>query len=143
MVLSYPDEHLPELQLSLRRYVDMASALLEGPDDIYDFCRMVLAGRAKIDGVEHRIFVNARQDLDPINPAFCARTRDYDSVSACTQSLPFSEPLSVFPVAPFKETLKADNHLSGKAYGKTVGTHFLSIVVQAKRCQRETGFQCP
>ena len=120
MALPYPDEDLPELQLSIKQYVDMASRLLTGPEDIYDFCRMVLAGRVKVDGVERRIFLNARQDLEPIDPRFCTRTRDYDSLCACTQTLPFTAPLSVFPVSPFKETLTADNHLAGRAYNRAV-----------------------
>lgn len=114
----YPDEDLPELQLSLHQYVDMATGLLQHPSDIFDYCRMVLAGRAKVEGVEHRIFVNARQDLPNIEPEDWVRTRDYDSLCGCTSDLPFSHHLGVFAVAPFKETLTKSNHLTAKAYDR-------------------------
>jgi hypothetical protein len=120
MVLRYPDEPLPEIQVSLQEYVHMALAILDGPDHIDDFCRMVLAGRVNIDGEEHRLFINARQGLENINPARYRCTRDYDSMLSCTSNLPFNAPLSIFPVASFKDTLTADIHLIGKALNKAV-----------------------
>ena len=116
----YPDEDLPEIQLSLKEFVDKATGILEGPNDIYQFCRMVLAGRIEVDGEDHRIFVNPRQDLLPIRPSRLTLTRDYDSISACSTNLPFKVPLSIYPVAPFKETLTKDIHLLGKAYNRQV-----------------------
>ena len=120
MALRYPDEDLPQLQMSLREFVEKATDILTGPNDIYEFCRMVLAGRLDVDGVQHRIFVNARQDLEPIHPSRFTLTRDYDSISACSKNLPFTVPFSVYPVAPFKEILTKDNHLIGKAYDRQV-----------------------
>ena len=106
--------------MSLKEYVTKAIRILDGPEDIYIFCRMVLAGRLHVDGVEHRIFINARQGLRPIIPSDLALTRDYDSISSCSTTLPFLAPFSIFPVAPFKDTLTSDNHLEGKAYDREV-----------------------
>ncbi|KAF8233753.1 hypothetical protein L208DRAFT_1377198 [Tricholoma matsutake] len=80
MVLPYPDESLPEHQVSIQDYVDMASRILVDPDTIHNFCHMVLAGRADIDGIEHRLFVNARQGLEEIDTGILTISRDYDSV---------------------------------------------------------------
>lgn len=106
--------------MSLEDFVDKAKDILTGPNNIHQFCLMVLAGRLVVDGVEHRITVNARQGLQAINPIRFKMTRDYDSISACTKTLPFKVPFSVYPAAPFKDTLTTDNHLMGKAYNKDV-----------------------
>jgi hypothetical protein len=118
--MRYPDEPIPEIQMSLREFHQTASRILNGPDTVYDFCRMVLAGRVDVDGTEHRIFVNARQDLEEIRPSLLTITRDYDSICACTHNLPFIAPFSIFPIPPFREALTSDNHLTGKAYDKQV-----------------------
>jgi hypothetical protein len=120
MDLRYPDEPIPEIQVSLREFVQRASGILEDEDSIFDFCRMVLAGRVDVDGEEHRILVNARQDLEEIRPSRFTVTRDYDSICACTSDLPFGAALSIYPVAPFRDTLKVDNHLIGEAYDRHV-----------------------
>jgi hypothetical protein len=120
MVLPYPDKSLPKHQVSIQDYVNMASRILAGPDTIHDFCRMVLAGHADIDGIEHHLFVNARQGLEEIDTGTLTISRDYDSVSSCTNTLPFSGQFSIYPVAPFRETLKVNNHLIGKAFDRQV-----------------------
>ena len=92
---------------------------------------MVLAGRVDVNGTEHRIFVNARQDLAEIRSSSFTVTRDYDSICACTSDLPFTAPLSIYPVAPFRDTLKDDNHLTGKAYDRQVSgkCEYLVLIV--------------
>jgi hypothetical protein len=118
--LPYPNETLPLLQMTLEEFVTKAMEILHDSDDIYDFCRMVLAGRLQVNGVEHRVFINARQNLPPIRPRNLTLTRDYDSICALSTDLPFSVPFSVFPVAPFRDTLTSDNFLKAKAYDKEV-----------------------
>ena len=118
--LPYPNETLPLLQMTLEEFVTKATVILQDSDDIYDFCRMVLAGRLQVNGVEHRIFINARQNLPPIHPRDLTLTRDYDSICALSSDLPYSVPFSVYPVAPFRDTLTSDNFLKGKAYDKEV-----------------------
>ena len=145
MVLHYPDEPIPEIQVSLREFQQMASNILVGPDTIYDFCRMVLAGRVDINGTQHRIFVNARQDLEEIQPFRFTVTRDYDSICACTQNLPFSKPFSIYPILPFRDTLKADNHLTGKAYNRQVSgkCKYLGSTSTYNEFKRARGSRCP
>lgn len=118
--LRYPNEPLPEIQMTLEDFVTTATGILQDPDDIYNFCRMVLAGRLQVNGVEHRVFINARQNLPPIRPGDLTLTRDYDSICACSSDLPFTVPFSVYPVAPFRDTLTSDNYLKGKVYDKVV-----------------------
>jgi hypothetical protein len=131
MEVPYPDEDRPLLQMSLKEFVKKAKDILGVKDDIHRFCLMVLAGRVVEDGVEHRITLNARQDLEAIRPIRYKMTRDYDSVTACTKTLPFNIPLSVYPVAPFRDTLTTDNHLMGKAYDKDVSgkrNHIMGVL---------------
>jgi hypothetical protein len=121
MVLRYPDEFLPESQLSLEEFSYRAMDLLRNAETIPNFVRMVLAGRdTDHNDVVHRLFLNARQGLEDIDPGAYIQSRDYDSAHGITRDLPFTEPLSIFPVASFRDTLTKDIHILGKAYDNTV-----------------------
>ena len=51
MVLRYPDEPPPELQMSLKDFVDLCLLILKHDDDIDMFCRAILAGHVAEDPV--------------------------------------------------------------------------------------------
>jgi hypothetical protein len=119
----YPNETLTETQWSLSTFNEEATAALHGDGDIIKFTRMVLAGRIFVEQnngnmEQRRILLNARQGLPELNGARVIR--DFDSVIGISQTLPFNRPFDVWPVAPFKHTLTANNHLKGLAYDAQV-----------------------
>lgn len=111
-MLPFPDENLPHLQMSVPDMVNNGIDLL-GRGDIQNFCQLMLSGRyVSDDAVEHRVYVNARQGTQPPLLNDCTLTRDIDSVIGITDDLPYTAPLAIFPMAPFKETLKKSNHIA-------------------------------
>jgi hypothetical protein len=118
----YPDESLPSIQMSLADFVDTAQTILSAPDaDPRDFVHFVLAGRLKQDdGLDKRVFVNAREDAFVPGRGEYQLRRDYDSGFGTTRDFPFTAAMAIFPVASFADTLKKDNHIRGLAIAQDV-----------------------
>jgi hypothetical protein len=111
MRLRYPDEPLPSLQLSLKRFVSVAQRLWDaGDEDV--FARYIFAGRLTGEDDQRRVFVNARQESSAPPHGEYELRRDLDSVIGITRNLPFIQAMSVFPMASFEDTLKRDNHMT-------------------------------
>lgn len=131
-----PDEDLPHKQVTLQEFLDLADEQLFTLQDVCGFVRLVVAGRysAAEGGPESRLFLNAKQGLHTAEPDEELQvTRDYDSVIGETKDLPYRTAMQVFPVAPFKETLKRDNHMKGLAFDSKVSTFVMprdSVVSQ-------------
>lgn len=121
MPLLHPDEPLPSTQVSLEQFLDILKQELDD-QNIKKFLKGAMAGRHFANGDERRIFVNPLQDKPEIthNPPNYTVTRDYDSAIGVTRDLPFSRPLAIFPLTPFKETLKKTNHVTGLAFDSNV-----------------------
>lgn len=116
-----PDEELPQKQVTLQEFLQIADGLLYNQQDVFQFVRFMLAGRYTGDGAMARAFVNVKQGLHtglPDNEVTV--TRDYDSIIGISQDLPYMSALAVFPLAPFKETLKKNNHMKSLAFDSRV-----------------------
>lgn len=116
----YPDEDLPQLQVSLEEWVNIARRILteEGP---HTFVRFALGGRVTNHaGVLHRVYVNACNDAQDLEAGAYSLSRDVDAAVGLCATLPFSEPLAVFPLPSFTDTLKKDNHIMGHAFDREV-----------------------
>ncbi|KAK7440778.1 hypothetical protein VKT23_016854 [Stygiomarasmius scandens] len=114
----YPDEPLEDVQWGLESFVLRASQLLT-TSETDKFVNLVLAGRWEriVQGnpTVSRVTLNGRQGLQPIDMNFVLQTRDYDSAVMVSETLPYTH-LSVWPIAPFRETLTKTNHMKGLAY---------------------------
>lgn len=123
---TYPDDELEEEQLSLGQFVKISSERLKDTQSIDSFTRLVLSGRLDDElamELQKRIFINGRQGLQPLTPQLYNISRDYDAAIGICQDIPFLEPFSVFPVSPFSQTLKKDNHICGRAYDAQVSVN--------------------
>ena len=129
MRLRYPDEPLPSLQLSLRRFVSVAQQLCDAGDE-EGLARYMYSGRLVVEEDQRRVFVNARQGADPPPRDEYELRRDLDSVIGVTRDLPFLQAMSVFPVAPFEDTLKKDNHMTRLIPGPNAS----SLTIYVLRC---------
>ena len=112
--MDYPDELLPESQVSLQQFVLTAEHLLsqdQTADNMVRFVRFVLAGRFEFDGHQTRIFVNARQGSSPLSICAYQHRRDLDSAIGVTRDFPFRIAMAIFPLASFRDTLTEDNHI--------------------------------
>ena len=113
-MLPFPDETLPHVQCSIADIVRHAVALLERGETQL-FCQLMLSGRLALDdGLEHRVYVNARQGTQPTFGRDCTFTRDIDSVIGVTRDLPYGASLAVFPMAPYREPLRRVNHVTAE-----------------------------
>ncbi|EKM49397.1 uncharacterized protein PHACADRAFT_106860 [Phanerochaete carnosa HHB-10118-sp] len=109
----YPDEQLPTDTLSIQEFVDLASRTLSGGLRIPDFVNLVLAGRELRDGGQICLDMDVFKDcVSPADIDTVEVTRDFDSVIGITTTLPFQAPLSIYPVANFRDSLTKTNHLS-------------------------------
>ena len=109
--MNHPDEDLEEIQMSLQQFV-AASQGLFNEQDANRFVRFVLAGRLVHNKQQNRIFINPQQGTSAPPSQEYEMRRDIDSVVGVTRSLPFSHCMAIFPVAPFRDTLKKDNHIT-------------------------------
>lgn len=113
-----PHNELPNIELSIQKFTAIAQQFAT-TDDGSKFLPFVLAGRMlddedideNGDDVLKRVFVNAVVDAECPLEDMLSLTRDYDSVIGISNDLPYTDALSIFPVPPFKETLKRDNHI--------------------------------
>lgn len=121
--MHYPHEPLPNVQLSFSQLVATyryASQTLndigEGStiQDKSDFINTVLCGRLKEP--LKRLNLNARQSADIPTLDQCTIARDFDSIIGITDTLPYTAPISIFPVPSFKDTLTKKVHLTGSAF---------------------------
>jgi hypothetical protein len=142
--MRYPNERLPETQLSLSRFVRNAQELVD-EENPHDFIRFVLGGRLKIEEEWNRVFINARQGATAPPPTRYQLRRDIDSAIGITRTLPFSQPLAVFPLSPFTECLKTDNHLKWSIPQEAVSNfHFspASILIDVIARDQPFPFHC-
>jgi hypothetical protein len=127
--LSYPDEKLTSTVVSLDSLCDKYKDLLWSDEyDIPAFVRLALAGRFSRgpDSPQHPVrkyVVNVRRDaFVPSSELDYTCRGDFDSAVGQTSDLPFIRPLAVYPIPPFRDTLKKNNHCKGLAYGPNVKT---------------------
>ena len=111
--MQYPNEFLRPVQLGLTDFVDYAKGFLEEntPDAVDNFINLVLAGRLSLAGEERRVFLNALQGAKTPSLDDVTLTGDFDSLIGLSRDLPYTTSFSIFPVPPFRDTMKADNHL--------------------------------
>lgn len=110
------DSELPTSQMTLRQFVLTAGGLsrnLDNTGGTLAFIRFALAGLLQYQDQDIRIFLNAAQDVS-INGKDFRRRSDVDSVIGISRNLPFKTPLAVFPLASFRDTLIANNHVRYK-----------------------------
>jgi len=126
----YPDEREEHgIQMTLEDFVAEADTLFaplkdqtlnlpEVAEASLTFCKFALAGRIQRNGVGRHITVNPCQGLVP--PPHYNITRDYDSLIGAGWDLPYSQHLALFPIPPFRDTLRKSNHLNARAYSPNV-----------------------
>ncbi|KAG1844989.1 hypothetical protein F4604DRAFT_1688899 [Suillus subluteus] len=121
--MQYPDEINNLTQLTMERFVGHSQHLYTvGQDPLSElaFVRFVLAGRVGPNADEDEepdqccVTLNCLQGLSPLPPTRIIR--DLDSAIGVSCTLPYISALGVWPIPPFKETLKKDNHSRGIAY---------------------------
>lgn len=121
---NFPHETLPTEQLTLEAFTAlMHESASRSP---MEYINTALCGRIFVDGVPHRVSLNARQGLDhPISPEL---TRDFDSAIGITDDLPYTSPFNVYPISSFRDTLTKPNHVQGRIYLPDVrpSSHLLS-----------------
>ena len=121
----YPDdrEANPD-QLTFREFVQEACQLYQAiedgdQDDELTFLKFVLAGHRGLDPMSQcSITINALQGIPDIQDIRV--THDFDSLIGLTRTLPYLVPLMVWPVPPFRETLKVNNHVMAVAINSEV-----------------------
>ena len=116
-VLPYPDEPLPVRAFGFVQFNGLCNELLnrQSPDrdnDTTDFVRFALAGRYILFDELRRAYVHPTLTLPPVLDVPLTLTRDFDSLIGISNDLPFSVPISIFPVPRFRDTLTSDNHLT-------------------------------
>lgn len=125
----YPHENLPRETYSLEDFTTTAMDLFieaqvnarDGDEQAFNsFLKLVLGGRIWVDDEQRRVFVNARQDLYPADGDEVTVVRDYDSIIAITEDLPFSKGIAIFPVPSFRDTLTEDVHIKGWIFDENV-----------------------
>jgi hypothetical protein len=123
--MQYPNDFNNLSQLTMELFVGHSQHLYTvGQDPLSElaFVRFVLAGRVGMNEDEEVdqccVTLNCLQGLPPL-PA-TRITRDLDSAIGVSHTLPYTSALGVWPIPPFKETLKKDNHARGIAYESEV-----------------------
>lgn len=125
MPLRYPDEPLNKVQMTLSDFVSRAQVMLEQDPD--EFVRFVLAGRFSAEaGHGTRAYINICQGSVHLSDADVTVVRDFDSAIGITKDLPFKHAVAVYPIAPFRETLTRNNHLSRAVTKRDVSCVFMS-----------------
>ena len=111
----FPHEELPLRQINFETFVAESQSCQNEPIKLTNFMLCGRFGDCVPGGgfeTEERVSVNPRMDgrVPPMDEIML--TRDYDSAIGITRTLPFTRPLAVYPVPPFSETLKRDNHIT-------------------------------
>lgn len=146
--MQYPDEINSLTQLTMERFVGHSQYLYTaGQDPLSElaFVRFVLAGRVGPNADEEPdqgcVTLNCLQGLPPLPPTRI--TRDLDSAIGVSHTLPYTSALGVWPVPPFKETLKKDNHARGIAYESEVRQFKCRLLVVHADQETRTPTQVP
>src|SRR6266404_6524552 len=106
-------ETLRSDQIGLSEFTyEMQEAFKSG--DSLEYINVALCGHLSQDNKPYCVVLNARMGLHP--PACPTFTRDFDSAIGVTCNLPFTAAFDVFPVPPFRYTLKKSNHVLGPIY---------------------------
>lgn len=123
----YPDDHeiFPD-QITFRQFVEEARQLyidMTAPNPNHGaeltFLKFVLAGRRGLNLADQRdVALNTLQGLPPLGAINLMR--DYDSLMGITYDLPYSVALSIWPVPPFREVLKENNHITALIFNDMV-----------------------
>lgn len=123
--MQYPDETIDISQLTMKEFVGHSRHLFTQMQDDQtevDFIRFVLAARvgplADEELDQYQVRLNCLQGIPA--PPETDITRDLDSVIGVSDTLPYTSTLSIWPLPPFKETLKKDNHVKSRAYNSQV-----------------------
>ena len=119
----WPDEPLPEEQLSFRTWV--ARAEEQKKIGTLPLLHFVLEGRSCPGNFDYpihdtaeallthtRCFVNVTQGVGHVTSETVQMQRDYDSFLAISKTLPYKVNMDIFPVPPKKKRLDQDNHLT-------------------------------
>lgn len=144
--MDYPNEDLPERQLSLLETVKLHRRAVEvwnekgnnaGVDDRAQCINTILCGRWHDPDL--RMSLNARQgalipDLDD-----CTVTRDYDSIIGLTDHIPYDAPLSIYPVPSFKFTITRPAHIYATVYTSPVCYEAMSPLLNLTSCAVHSG----
>lgn len=111
--MEYPDEYCRPLQLSLADLIDQAKDYLnEGtPAAVDRFMRLMLAGRATVNGEKRRVFVNPMDGVSYPPQGSYTLTGDFDSLLGFCYTLPLKVPLAIYPVPSFAHTLTKSIHV--------------------------------
>ncbi|KAG1793321.1 uncharacterized protein HD556DRAFT_1238042 [Suillus plorans] len=119
--MQYPDETIDISQLTMKEFVGHSRHLFTQMQDDQtevDFIRFVLAARvgplADEELDQYQVRLNCLQGIP--TPPEIDITRDLDSVIGVSDTLPYTSTLSIWPLPPFRETLKKDNHVKSRAY---------------------------
>lgn len=134
--LRIPDEPMREVEISLRHFNQLTTAIIQDEDNLYlpeyhndseridSYILANLCGRVAREKEDARELTeremetgNRRLILKPElgiphveHRGDCTITRDCDSVIGHCEDLPFAVPLALFPLARFEDTLKKTNH---------------------------------
>ena len=121
MAQVFPHEPLAIKQVSLEQIVAayrLAMRTFYGNNDpgntLDKLINVILCGRWPQPRC--RLVLNVAQGVQPIRREDCKITRDVDSVIVITDTLPYTDPLAVFPIPSFRDTLTDDVHLKGAAF---------------------------
>jgi hypothetical protein len=144
--MQYPDEIIDLAQLTMAEFVGHSRHLytqMQDDQSEVDFIRFVLAARVgpladeELDRCQVRL--NCLQGIPPLPETDI--TRDLDSVIGISDTLPYTSTLSIWPLPPFKETLKKDNHVKSRAYNSQVRNtinsgyyiYILTVIMEPER----------
>ena len=121
----WPDEQLPDLTMSLADFVRQAQALCL-PNKTKEFLDLVLAGRVVKEGIQYRALIDPVLRTQRAHHSLLYHRRDYDSCIGITSHLPYTAPIAIWPVPPFKQTLTTDNHMRSIAWKQVSLLHLPS-----------------
>lgn len=136
--MDYPNEPLPDRQLSLletvklhRRAVEIWNEMGNNAtvDDRSQCINTILCGRWP--DPELRMSLNARQGALVPDLADCTVTRDYDSIIGLTDDLPYTIPLSIYPIPSFKFCITRPVHIWATVFTQPVCSIPLFEVAQS------------
>ncbi|TCD60512.1 hypothetical protein EIP91_009947 [Steccherinum ochraceum] len=113
-------------QMSLVQFTTTAQNFFDRGDK-FDFLRFTLAGLYSDGDHDRQVYLNARQSAERPDPRDLYMSRDLDSAFGTTRTLPFSSPIALFPVTPFRETLTRANHISHPMMDHRGRTHYVPM----------------
>ena len=125
--MSYPDEYLPVLCLGLDDFNRRAFSFLE-QENFPQFIGLVLGGRTMDNGKLHRVVINPiLSSASLMKSVKLTRYGDVDSVIGVTTQLPFTCPISIYPVPLFNRTLQKNVHVQYEYIDRMVSSYPLGL----------------